>query len=295
MRDKLYGPNGPWEHKPIEEMVWWTEDYVVYIGRDLMLDFDLPDTAGRADLSAFNDIFNEAAVLEMAPSKELGREKIIQSKRLIGEALVCAIEDDYQGAQRMLAAASAYITARNQELSRYWYLSIVVAAFVPLCLFAAALWLLRDPGRRFLGDGGFWVALSAVVGSLGATLSVIVRSGNLQFDASSGRRLHHLEGFSRLAAGALSGAAAGLAVHAGLVLRSLGEGDKSHGLLLLAAFAAGAGERLVTSIISDVNALGATAGKSTLAPLKKAEDHAGDGDHSARAPSATRRRSRKRS
>jgi hypothetical protein len=79
---------------------------------------------------------------------------------------------------------------------------------------------------------------------------VIWRSGQLKFDCSAGKALHYLEGASRIWAGALSGVVVALAVKSQLVLAPLTRGGNAMTVLMLAAFAAGAGERLATSIIS---------------------------------------------
>jgi hypothetical protein len=89
-----------------------------------------------------------------------------------------------------------------------------------------------------------------VAGSCGALLSVIARTGQLKFDSSAGELLHYLEGVSRIWAGALSGILIALAVKSEFILAPLMRGGHTFTVTMLAAFVAGAGERLVTSIIS---------------------------------------------
>jgi hypothetical protein len=72
----------------------------------------------------------------------------------------------------------------------------------------------------------------------------------LKFDNSAGETLHYLEGASRIWLGALSGVIVALAVKSGFVLAPLSRNGDSITVLMLAAFVAGAGERLATSIIS---------------------------------------------
>jgi hypothetical protein len=103
-----------------------------------------------------------------------------------------------------------------------------------------------------LGIGMLWLMLSAVAGAMGALLSVIARTGKLQFDCSSGRMLHYLEGASRIWAGALSGIVVALAIRTEMFLAPLARGEKLYAVMMIAAFAAGAVERLATSIISSV-------------------------------------------
>jgi hypothetical protein len=124
----------------------------------------------------------------------------------------------------------------------------------PFVVAGGCLWWWRDPLLERLGDSGFWLLLAAVAGTLGALLSVIGRTGKLEFDCSAGRALHYLEGASRIWAGALSGVIAGAAVGTEMILAPLSRGDRSHAVMLLAALAAGTGERLATSIISTIGA-----------------------------------------
>jgi hypothetical protein len=82
---------------------------------------------------------------------------------------------------------------------------------------------------------------------LGASLSVILRTGNQQFDCSAGRALHYLEGASRILAGALSGTIVALAVQTEVILALLLRGGKIMAIMILAGLAAGAAERLAPS------------------------------------------------
>jgi hypothetical protein len=116
-----------------------------------------------------------------------------------------------------------------------------------------------------LGDGAFWLLLSSVGGAIGALLSVIQRTGKFTFDCSAGRALHCLEATSRIWAGAISGVLAGLAVRSEVILAVLAHGGRAPAIMMLAAFAAGAGERLATSIIAEVTT-------KTTKPEKPVED-----------------------
>lgn len=197
---------------------------------------------------------NDAALLESTPCQGLGLDTRLHFKRLVGEAIARSFKHDYSAARRMLDAARDYIVARSQKTSRLWYLSAAFVMTAPLIVAGLALWLWRDAIERTLGAGFLWTALSAVAGGMGALLSVIARTGKLKFDCSSGRQLHYLEGASRVWAGALSGIIVALAIRTEMFLALLARGDKTHAVMIVAALAAGAVERLATSIISTVGA-----------------------------------------
>jgi hypothetical protein len=81
-------------------------------------------------------------------------------------------------------------------------------------------------------------------------LSVIFRSGKLQFDSCAGWKLHYLEGASRIWAGILSGVIVALAIQTEVFLAIFNHGDHKSAVTMLAALAAGSSERLAGSIIS---------------------------------------------
>lgn len=106
---------------------------------------------------------------------------------------------------------------------------------------------------EIVGEVAFWLLLSACAGAIGALFSVITRSGHLSVDASAGKDLHKLEARSRIVAGALSGAIVSLAIMTEMILAPLSKGGRMHVVVVLGALAAGAGERLASSIISKLD------------------------------------------
>jgi hypothetical protein len=175
----------------------------------------------------------------------------LRFKRLIGEAIICCFESQYDNALRTLGYASDYLANRTQEISRYWYLSSSLLFALPFALSAAGLWLGRASIMPIIETESFWLLMAACAGALGALLSVISRTGNLAFSSSSGLRLHLWEALSRIGVGAMSGAVLDLAVLSGLFLSPLTAGKHVHALMMLVAFAAGASERLAPSIIAE--------------------------------------------
>jgi hypothetical protein len=136
----------------------------------------------------------------------------------------------------------------------------------PFVTLGVVFWIARNFLFGVIGDDAFWLAMATVAGALGSLLSVIGRTGKLQFDCSSGRRMHYLEGASRIWAGALSGLFVGLAVRSDLILTALTRGGKVPAIMILAAMASGAGERLANSIIADL-------GSAKTETLKHGTDH----------------------
>jgi hypothetical protein len=169
---------------------------------------------------------------------------------LVGEALGCSFEHDYENAQNMLDAARQYFKARSEEISRVWYLSASATVAAIFALLGLIVWICRSWIATQLGTEFVLYSIASSLGALGALLSVIWRSGELKFDSSAGRRLHHLEAGSRVVAGALSGLLLALAVRYKIVLGGFVTGENLTGVMMIAALAGGSGERLASSIIS---------------------------------------------
>jgi hypothetical protein len=242
-----------WGHIKHTYLILVEEHFIVFLDEAGDIDWETSleyDAKGHKDTHKHNAIINDAALLETTPCDGVRADRKRHFKRLIGEAIARSLDDDYASAETMLAAAGKYISARTLETSRFWYLSASVVATVPFVLFGCALWRWRAEFIQVLGFTVFWLAMSAVAGALGALLSVTTRAGELKFDTSAGRTLHYLEAASRIGTGVLSGVVVALAVHTEVILAPLSRGNKMPAIMVLAAFAGGAAERLATSIIS---------------------------------------------
>jgi len=242
------------------------EEYLVYLDSENTVhwDYDPPvtkdedeevtDSDDQYDPGELERIFNRAAMLETTPCSDLPFDMQRAFKRLIGEGVARAFEDQYKFSDEILDVAAGYIGARNQEAQRSWYLtasSMMTAFFMIVGLFD---WLFRTGAIAALGEPVFWLILSASAGAMGAWLSVIERAGKLRFEAGSAKSVYYQEAASRIAAGAISGFFVSGAVMSGLLLSTLTRGSNLIAFELLGAFAAGTSERLATSIITKLGA-----------------------------------------
>jgi hypothetical protein len=242
-----------WAHLDPQYLIRQTKGFIVFIDKEGDLDWETTseyDEEGHQDDDAHNSIMNDAALLEVTPNEGLQPRQVLWFKRLIGEAMVCSFEHDYGNGRKMLVAAAQYVRDRSEETSRWWYLWASFVMAIPFALLGFAIWLWRQQAIVFLGSQGMWLVLASVAGALGALLSVITRSGKLKLDSAAGKWLHYLEGGSRIWAGALSGFLVSLAVRYEIIFAPFARGEKMPGAMLIAAFVAGAGERLASSIIS---------------------------------------------
>ena len=279
MAPRLSGELAKWDRlqQEIGHLVMAQAHFIVFIDKEGDVDWETSseyDKDGHADENKNNLILNDAARLETTPCDGLAVETRKHFKRLIGEAIARSLDHDYASARGALEAAEAYVAARSQETSRRWYLTASFSATLPFLLIGSIFWLARGYLIAELGEGPFWLAMSSVAGSLGALLSVIWRTGKQTFDCSAGWKLHLLEGASRIIAGAISGILVGIAVRSEIFLTALTHGGKMPAIMMLASLAAGASERLATSIISDIGMSG-----TRLSKAMKGEE-VGDGQES---------------
>lgn len=246
-----------WAHHPVGVLIRRTKDYIVHINQETnRLDWgtserhDLErDKLSQEEKSQYHAICGEVAILESRPNSEVPPSVLTDFRVLLGEALVCAFENDFAMARRMLISAEAFVNARGQELSRRWYLSASLACALPCAAFALVLWGVKDSMVATHGETVFWLLLSAMAGAVGALFSVILRTGRLHLDWASGRCMHNLEAFSRVLAGSISGVLVALGLKAELIVHVVLQPGKENHVIVLLAMASGVSERYVVSLI----------------------------------------------
>lgn len=246
-----------WAHLDTHIIIRRTRDYCVCITKDHRIDwqtsdeYDRKEEAGNPEIKRIRSgLMAEITVEELRPADGFSPAVLIRQKTLLGEATVLCIEGDFDGAKKTIESAKAFLQSRGDEMSRHWYLEASAAATIPFIGAAAALWLGRICAMNHLGTTAYWLLLAACGGALGALFSVIARSGELRFELGASKELHKLEGVSRIVAGAISGLVVAMAVRSDLVFGAFARGVHMPLVSMLAAIAAGTGERLATSIIA---------------------------------------------
>src|ERR1700733_3272222 len=122
------GPYEKWKHleNSIEFLIISTEEFIVFVDKDIDVDWSLRDDSAKDDLGQipeFNSALNRAATLETTPCDEIPPRMKLHFKRLIGEGIARPPARFLKAAKAILSNAEEYIQARSQETSRYWYLS----------------------------------------------------------------------------------------------------------------------------------------------------------------------------
>ncbi|HEX3864653.1 MAG TPA: hypothetical protein VHY35_23460 [Stellaceae bacterium] len=171
----------PWAYLgPIHYLIRREIEFIVYLDDDLALEWSTNDDEHKIkDQTKFNQLISESAVLETTPCDRFERQVIRDFRRLVGEGVVLALDNDYVGAAKVLQSARFFIVARSEEKSRCWYLTSSIVASAPFALIVTVLWAWRQTLAQVLGEGAFWLILTTSAGAIGALFSVILRSGKM--------------------------------------------------------------------------------------------------------------------
>ncbi|WP_290968133.1 hypothetical protein [Hydrogenophaga sp.] len=247
-----------WKHHLVGKLVRRTKNYIVHIdAKENRLDWETSaaydqrqESDPAYDRSKYNTVHCDVAVLEARPCVGLDQRVIDEFRTLLGEALVCAFENDYNTANKMITSAAVYIDARSQEKSRLWYLGACLWTAGPCAILAVIFAINKEVISITFGPALYWTILAAFAGALGALFSVILRIGRLSVDCASGKSLHDLEGFSRILAGAISGTFVVVAFYSGIFFPAVIQAERAQYAVILLAMISGISERSAVSLIA---------------------------------------------
>jgi hypothetical protein len=167
-------------------------------------------------------------------------------KRLIGESVARMFEKDAPAAEAALQTAETWIRARGEEAARVAALEGATVALFALGLpLLVRAWWLQDEtwSARLL------VTCGALLGVLGAWLSVLQRTGSSKLDIGAGTRVHFIEGLVRIAIGGVAGFFVALLLIAKWILPAARDSAALFGAVCLVA---GLSERLMNSLATSL-------------------------------------------
>ena len=122
-------------------------------------------------------------------------------------------------------------------------------------IIAKLFWLFREQLIFNIGNTAFFIVLSVLIGSFGALLSVILRMGKTTLDFNASKKLHYLEGFSRVIAGMLSAFIVALCIKTGILLPIFSKIENTNIAIILGGLIAGTSERFAPSIINKLDGI----------------------------------------
>jgi len=199
---------------------------------------------------ALGNVLNRMAYLQSLARFSNGKNKR-HFHRMIAEGLARFLDSSSEKqANEILSLAEKEIRELSLKISWRWYFNaayLLTAISVALLLL---LWLARDYLRIKFGSAAFDVVFATLIGSVGALISIIARGDRITLDANAGLILHITEGIARIVVGMCGAGLVALAMKAGILGGGFSFKGNAFASLLTFAFAAGASERIVPSLIS---------------------------------------------
>ena len=159
---------------------------------------------------------------------------------------------DYINAQKMLQLAKEYIIDRNGDKSRFLYLKASGIATLFAISIGSTSWIIRLFLINLIGVTVFYLWLSFLIGSLGAYLSITLRMGKTNLDYHATKKLHYMEGITKVFAGMISALLVALCIKSGILFSVFDKVGSTHIAMIIGGLIAGASERLAPSLIKKI-------------------------------------------
>ena len=237
-----------WGVMDVKYLVVETDGYIVFVDSSNTLDWQTSEEYERDNSqsqSGRQKTLSQIGILECKPNTHFPEKFSLNFKRLLGEALACALEGEFDTASGILTNAEIYLKNRSEEISRDWYLTEAGKTVAVILVMGVAIWIFRDAAKSVIGGFAFQLVLTAVAGAMGALLSIIMRMGGEKLDCHVGKNIHELESRYRIVAGMLSAIFGYLAGKSDLGFYFA---DKGGAAFLFIGFLSGLTERLAPSI-----------------------------------------------
>jgi hypothetical protein len=243
------GDKDPTLGKHVDWLIDSDKDYIVYIDEQGYVEWNM----NRNDMlgPATGPSLNKIGWLEAVDTSHLECRQRESYQRMIGEGVARLFQKNLGAAQAAFDLADEWITARNNEVARRWYLrgSGAVAVLSLLAVFILGV-RMEELHTKFPPDV-YNILMGTAVGGLGAWLSIVQRSRRTELDVAAGPLLHHLEGAFRIIAGTLGAFLVALAIQADLI-NGVKEILKGLPAIMVVCMVAGTSERIVPSLIEQI-------------------------------------------
>lgn len=224
-----------WDDKE-EEGVDQDSFYVVFIDEDIAIDWITQKTLSPEQ----SDAISHAESIGAKECKYLPKERQLEFRRLLGQAIVCAIDGNLEDSRRTADAALLSLMERTIERSRQWTLQWThVFLFIAICTF-----------YRYQSCPTDFLAWAIFGGIIGAYLSIVQKAGKGKWNAAAGQWVHVVEVFSKIVSGGVLGGIAFAVIRTPLCPKLLETDPETIYMFFLVGVMAGLFERLIPRILS---------------------------------------------
>jgi hypothetical protein len=251
------GDKDPTLNKVVDYLIDSDDDFIVYLDDAHYVEWNMNDNNMLG--CETGPYLNMVGGLEAVDVSYLTDDHVKLYRRMVAEGVARLFQKNLEAARAAFDLAEKWVTARNTEIARRWYLLGSGCAALVSAFAVAILGFWGDTLRGDFGPGVYNILMGTSVGGLGAWFSVIQRSRKTELDVAAGPMLHWLEGAFRIMVGTLGSMLIALAIRAGLIGQV-----KQLSTMMVICMVAGASERLVPSFIEQIESR--TAGRDSKSP-----------------------------
>lgn len=239
----------------VNSLVRYSSDrYIVWLDCENEFDWETTDNYNKQNAEEINTYISRIGVLQHQPtSRCLSQKQYKEFNYMLAEAVVLVLENELCEAEKHICAAEQYLKNRNCEITRKWQLEY---CFIILAIIFAITGIVKHNYANL--SNFFGLTLDAmntigysILGTVGATLSIIQKSGKKCYDCESGRFLNFLEILSRMFASIISGFVVIYLYKLDLIFANFHSEENAKYCLVIICIIAGFSERLVPSIINN--------------------------------------------
>lgn len=230
-------------------------EYIVWLDRENEFDWettDAYDEKNKEQQANRGKYIAKIGALQHQPIANcISKQQYKDLNYMLAEAVVLALENDFEECGKHIAETVKYLEKRSYEVTRKWQLLY--------CFFILAL-----TGLLFIISSHYsvgileWLNVTrenidiikySLLGMVGATLSIIQKSGKKHYDCESGKWLNFLEIFSRMFASVISSFVIIYLYKMDVIFANF-QFQQEMDCLVIICIIAGFSERLVPSLIS---------------------------------------------
>lgn len=217
------------------------DNYYVIIDDDIDLDWCVSDDIHNN--VCFERILSKLIIIKSIPCRKLSYSNRMEFMRILGSALVSAIENKEKEANRLLYHARDFIYERLAEKSRLYTLSISTLLLFIIFLLWGESEHITDLEKY---QGGLW-------GIIGAYVSIIRKSGMEKHDAEAGLIIHLLNVLVRFVCAFIIGILGVMLMCQGAILpvslNNIGKGVFGNCII---GFVCGLSERFIPNLMASL-------------------------------------------